>query len=268
MRPLSLMAPFFRYRTTDPVEGVFNVAIRAWWGWIKASSEKFLKLAVSPFLTLAFDEQDVADDFGKELGDAIVDNFSAQAPKGHVHSQANNISETLIPAPNGYYFGRSNGLEFNHYAINQGIPPRIAEWIGGFQQVVDNWIIQNAETTSNLHGYWGLAPMLPSDPVWTGAIRAELESALEALSAYDNANNPQMIDLTGVIITVFQSATPAATAGIMAAANVKQAVQIDGSDSVLLAVEKQLVVGDRMPANKQKGQYLGLSICTEISVFR
>lgn len=266
--PVVTNGPFFMYKTSNPYWGSLKVLGAGLAGWAKGVVINAVPFFLSPLGTVLGWSFDVIDppweQSSNSIQESLIHNFSAKDPVGNVISSANAVNETNISSPNGYHFGRNNGTTMSSYQITQGDPPTIGEWIGGLLSVINNWSTQQPSNLENKHGYWGLATLNPSDPVWLGDAKAELERALEELTVFDGSNGSQATDnLSGVLITLFQYSSPASTSALMVSANVKEAVQIDGSDSILLAVNGKLILGDSMHINKVYGNKWGFE-CVNI----
>jgi hypothetical protein len=177
---------------------------------------------------------------------ANVFHYQATAPLGFVVGNASGISETSVPRPRLHYFGRWEGCAFEDYEIAQGDPYGPTEAVGGlFRGVMDYqpFLLNRFMRI----GFWGLAP-LPGDRILEGA---GVESALEAYARRGHA-------CRGVIVFAAGWANTRRLTQRLASIRVKDAVQIDGSDSLLLGRGDTLVLGALMPPWKQVLQCWGI----------
>ena len=184
------------------------------------------------------------DAYQSELGLLKRKYFGDSVAQGYIYGNREHIVETKNSRPHQHYFGRRADRFFPDYEINEGDPPPIAEFIGGLFRTVENYDIgsdsQDAHKQSNDFGYWGLAPLSIQDK---DLKEGSIESALEELQNYDRQHNPDLSACLGVLITVFYGGNTQELAKILISARVKDAVRIDGSDSILFGHGAEILVG-------------------------
>jgi hypothetical protein len=187
--------------------------------------------------------------------------FSSQKSEGYIFGTSESITHNAADEsrPNASYFGRNTGRLFANYTIARGDAPRITEVIGGLFQSVLNYAAVDSGSAAQA-GCWGLAPLLESSPQ-CDALR---ESGLaEVLAEYEEvARHPgeegvpfgEGVDsaapCTGLIVALFGGGAPDWFANTLSAVLVKEAVRVDGNDSILLATEGKALRGDGMPYYK------------------
>jgi len=167
---------------------------------------------------------------GPPYGDVIGlrRNINARAPQSSMHLG---------------YFGRDSGTGFESYKIGLGDPAGLTEASGGLYSPA----ILNYQVTPDAHGpnqwfYWGLAPLKPE-----GSEGADLR---DALAAYAAAGGPKPV--TGLIVGLFyHSGGGGGIVQHLADIGVRDAVKLDGGDSVLLGHDKTVLWGDGMSGYKR-----------------
>lgn len=173
--------------------------------------------------------------------------FGTHAVEGFIFGARQQICENRpdFSRPNAEYFGRTGGRLFSNYSIAHGDPPAMDEAIGGlFRSVAQYAAVDNG--TAVWVGTWGLVPL-------TGAIDPALqESGAEAARAEYVARTPQADGpCDGVLLTAFATMGPAQMAALLAGVRVRDAVRLDGNDSVLMGHHNTMHYGDDMPAPKR-----------------
>lgn len=172
--------------------------------------------------------------------------YSGWAPDGYLFGHRESISIARVSRPTQSHFGRRSGRQFEDYVIATGDSPQIAEVMGALFRSVNNYAPVDPETKRIGAGFWGLAPLDPADTRWRDS---GLDSALERIRIHDTADG--LPPLTGLLITAFYNGEMSVPATLLAAAHVRDAVRIDGNDSILLGGASGLVIGDDMPDYKR-----------------
>jgi len=180
--------------------------------------------------------------------------YSGESPDGHVISSSRAIVETRNSRPRLLFFGREGGRWFEHYRIGQGDPPLEGSFVGGLFRATRDYQACPADRDDVVgNGIWGLAPL-------DGADRHMIPSGIkESLEAYNDATSGQPVPpCTGVIVVLCCWGQVAAAAEMLVRARVRDAVRIDGNNSLLFGHGRTVVVGERMPLRKQLLQSWGL----------
>lgn len=177
--------------------------------------------------------------------------YQARAPLGFVVGRRESIRETTVSRPRLHYFGRRDGTGFEHYEIAQGDPGHeMIEVVGGlFRCVTDH-----RQYTVRQHirvGYWGLAPLDDNRVVAS----ADLAAARERYAARAPTGDP-----AGLLVFLGGWGSTQHLSSLLVAIGVKDAVQIDGGDSLLLRDARRLRVGSHMPFWKRNLQCWGLCL--------
>jgi len=164
-------------------------------------------------------------------------------PFGNIVSFSNQIQVTAPQMGMTLgYFGRGEGTDFDSYKIGVGDPLGLAEASGGLYEPA----ILNYKVTPDTHGsnqwfYWGLAPL---------KAEAADETVLKtALAGYAAAGGPKPV--SGLIIGMFYHGGNGGVVQHLADVGVRDAVKLDGSDSVMLGHDSTLEWGDAMTAYKR-----------------
>lgn len=178
--------------------------------------------------------QNVASNGVVSMEEAKLEHFQARASVGHVVGTSQGIRETTISRPRLHYLGRREGRQFEHYEIAQGDPTELTEAIGGLFRAVRDYRPYTVRRWIRV-GFWGLVPLV-ENPV---------------------LRSPGGPSGDGVIFLLAGSGNTLVLAEIMAAAGVKDAVQIDGNDSLLLGSGSTIRIGAHMPLWKQLLQVWG-----------
>lgn len=194
-------------------------------------------------------------------------------PEGYIYGKRDNITETSQSRPKHHHFGRKSGRAFADYVIARGEAPAIDEVIGGLFRTVDNYTDANdnprdlpsPDGVSEKHqtndmGYWGLVPLAIDDPILR---KAGLEGALESLSSFDRRNYPDLpsTPLPGLLFIVFFGGDTSVMAQNLISVRVKDAVRIDGSDSILFGRDTTILVGDGDKMSERKKLYNHWGYC-------
>jgi len=171
--------------------------------------------------------------------------FLAARPCGYIVGNKNSIRWDTS-AKHLAYFGRAAATDFGSYTVGDGDPSGMAEAIGAVIRAVKEYAVVPDESAigSNQYFYWGLAPLDPEAP------RFKESGLKEALGAYSQTNPPR-----GLIFGIFYQGP--SHAQLMVDAGVKDAVRIDGSDSVIFGHHKTLLWGDAMIQYKRVAQCWG-----------
>jgi len=168
--------------------------------------------------------------------------WTGSKAQGHIFGSHEGISETKIDRPALHYFGRRTGRLFSDYEIAQGEAPQIEEVIGGLFRNVANYIDAEASAQTIGHGVWGLAPFgIDADLGDAG-----LGPAVETYEANDTITEPNKPHCIGLVIAVFSWEDVKQIATLLIAARVKDAVRVDGNDSILFGHHQTLLYGDDM----------------------
>jgi hypothetical protein len=177
--------------------------------------------------------------------------YQARAPLGFVRGRHESISETTVSRPRLHYFGRRDGTGFVHYEIAQGDPGHeMVEVVGGlFRCVTDH---QRYTVRQHIQvGYWGLAPLDDNRVVPAAALAAPRERY---------ASRAPTGDPGGLLVFLGGWGSTQRLSALLVAIGVKDAVQIDGGDSLLLRDADRLRVGRHMPFWKRNLQCWGLCL--------
>jgi hypothetical protein len=178
--------------------------------------------------------------------------YGTTTPLGFVLGELNGIGETTVSRPFLHYIGRYSGHLFEDYSIEQGDPIDLAEAVGGLFRRVARY-----EPTSLRErvgaGLWGLVPLV-GDPILEGT------GISDARDKYHSAESPTTTSAqcTGVVVGVTYWGRTSRIAQILAAARVRDAVQFDGSNSLLFGGGTSIYVGRRMPQRKRFLQAWGI----------
>lgn len=239
--------PFFSYKGGSKRWAVVRVGLRSIWELVSAQTISM----VNPLLGAIKMAR-----VGTNIRRSMVANFSAENPVGHIHGWWG--SEVAVGAPNSYIFGRFGGRQFRNYLIAKGNPNPTPEVISGLIPTVLNYQVVNTSATTNQFGYWGLAPLDPTALIWQQAnLQLPLKEAIDSYKIYEDKEEMELPKLDGLLITAFQSIRPVNMANMLSGVLVKDAVQLDGADSVLLGVDKTIVVGASMIEAKRLGNTWG-----------
>lgn len=179
---------------------------------------------------------------------ASLFHYQATTPLGFVIGTASGIAETKVPRPRLHYFGRWQGRDFADYEIAQGDPFGLTEAVGGLFRGVQDYRPFLLDRFMRV-GFWGLAPV-DGDPVLA---RAGMPAALRAYTGPGRT-------CPGLLVFVAGWANTLRLTELLAAIRVKDAVQIDGSDSLLLGQANRLIMGSLMPPWKRLLQCWGMQL--------
>jgi len=147
--------------------------------------------------------------------------LAATAPLGHVIGEDAGVHETGVDRPRLHYFGRRSGTSFADYVIGRGDPAGLSEAVGGLMRPVADFRPYSVSRWIR-SGFWGLAP------------------------------------LHGLVVVVAGFSNTRRLAERLASIGVKDAVQIDGSNSLLFGGGGRLRIGARMPERKRLLQTWGI----------
>jgi len=178
--------------------------------------------------------------FPVEARAALVRHYQARVPLGHVIGEREGIHETSIDRPRVHYFGRRAGTEFGDYTIDRGNPVGMTEAIGGLFRPLADYEPYSGDRVLRT-GYWGLAPLV-DNPVARGPV---VDRAIDE-------------GCVGLVVFVAGRANTGRLAALLAGVGVKDAVQVDGGDSLLLGRGTDVVVGKLMPEWKRVLQVWGV----------
>jgi hypothetical protein len=168
---------------------------------------------------------------------AALDWFGG-GPVGYVIGSARGVKITKPCAHLGY-FGRGTGTDFASYKIGQGDPGTLAEAIGGlFAPGVTDYKIADYESKcqANQWFFWGLAPLAADDA------RFKETGLADALASYSGAGSAKPVP--GLLVGLYYCSS--SHAQLLVDIGVKDAVKLDGSDSVLFGHGDTVLVGDSM----------------------
>lgn len=174
---------------------------------------------------------------------ALRRHYEARVPLGHVIGEREGIHETSVDRPRVSYFGRGSGTEFTDYQIARGNPDGMNEAVGGLFRPIADYEPYTGDRVIRT-GYWGLAPLVDS-PVVRGP------AASAARAAIDDG-------CEGVIMFAAGRANTGRLAALLASVGVKDAVQVDGGDSLLFGRSTDVIVGGLMPEWKRMLQVWGV----------
>jgi hypothetical protein len=181
-----------------------------------------------------------------ELAEIAVRHYQAPAPLGYVIGEREGIRETTIARPKVFYFGR-HGLDFADYVIDRGDPLHETEAVGGLYGGVSNYQPYTVNMF-NRFGYWGLVPL-------GGDFQLRQSGVESAVDTYQMATGQHC---EGLLLTVAGWVNTQRLSHLLSAIRVKDAVQIDGGDSLLLGSGTTLRQGAFMPEWKRLLQCWGV----------
>jgi hypothetical protein len=176
---------------------------------------------------------------------ALVRHYQARNPLGHVIGTREAVDETAVDRPRVSHFGRRDGTAFTDYVIGRGDPAGLAEAVGGLFRPLADYEPYTGDRVLRT-GYWGLDPQR-GNPVAHG--RA-LDDALAA-------------GCDGLVVFVAGRAHTGRLAALLASVGVRDAVQVDGGDSLLLGRGATVVIGRWMPVWKRLLQVWGVQFRAE-----
>ncbi len=183
-----------------------------------------------------------------DLSDVLALHFRAPAPLGFVLGAREGISETRKSRPNMSYFGR-RGFEFDDYRISRGDPINETEAIGGLFGAVNNYEPYSVNRVQRV-GYWGLAPL-------RGEVFSQPYGVEPSLDRYEAITGRR---IKGLLVFVAGWANTRHLTRLLSAIRVKDAVQVDGGDSLLLAEGGVFRQGAFMPPWKRMMQRWGIQV--------
>jgi hypothetical protein len=171
---------------------------------------------------------------------ALTRHYQARVPLGYVIGEHEGIHETTVDRPRVHYFGRRAGVEFGDYEIGRGNPKGMTEAIGGLFRPLTDYQPYSGDRVIRT-GYWGLAPLVDSPVVRGPAASAAIDDGCE-----------------GLVVFTAGRANTRRLAALLAGVGVKDAVQVDGGDSLLLGRATDVIVGGLMPEWKRMLQVWGV----------
>lgn len=177
---------------------------------------------------------------GTATRDSLVRRYQARVPLGHVIGTHEGIRETSVDRPRVHYFGRRAGTAFGDYEIGRGDPDGMTEAVGGLFRSVTDYQPYSGDRVMRT-GYWGLAPLV-DNPIARGPV---VERAIDE-------------GCEGLVVFAAGRANTGQLAALLASAGVRDAVQIDGGDSLLLGRGTDVLVGRPMPEWKRMLQVWGV----------
>jgi hypothetical protein len=213
-------------------------------GTLIKSSVRFTAEAI-PRLSRAFAEG-YRGASRSDLREIATRHLQAPAPLGFVIGAREGIRETTIARPKIFYFGR-HGLDFEDYVIDRGDPLHETEAIGGLFGGVSNYQPYTVNSFNRV-GFWGIVP-LGTDPVLR---QSGVESAADAYQLATGKN------CEGLLLTIAGWANTQRLSHLLSAVRVRDAVQIDGGDSLLMGSDTTLRQGAFMPEWKRLLQRWGV----------
>jgi hypothetical protein len=181
------------------------------------------------------------------LSGLSVEHFQAPAPLGFVVGARERISETAHSRPNVFHFGRGEGTEFENYRIARGDPVGLTEAIGGLFGGVSDYRPYTVNRLIRV-GYWCTVPLTCDETLHLAGIDASIR-------VYHQRSG-RVCD--GVLLVVAGWANTQRLTHLLSAIRVKDAVQIDGGDSLLLGGGRTLRQGTFMPEWKRLLQCWGI----------
>jgi hypothetical protein len=177
--------------------------------------------------------------------EALVRRYQAPKPLGHVIGTQQGIRETTVDRPRVSHFGRRAGTAFSDYVIARGDPDGLVEAVGGLYRPLADYQPYSGDRVLRT-GYWGLAP-LRDNPV-----------------AHGRAVDDALTDgCDGLIVFAAGRADTGRLAALLASVGVRDAVQVDGGDSLLLGRGRSVLVGRCMPVWKRLLQVWGVQFRAE-----
>jgi hypothetical protein len=138
-------------------------------------------------------------------------------------------------------------LDFEDYVIDRGDPLHETEAIGGLFGGVSNYQPYTVNTFNRV-GFWGIVPF-GADPALR---KCEIESAADSYQLATSSG------CRGLLFTVAGWANTQQLSHLLSAVRVKDAVQIDGGDSLLMGSGATLRQGTFMPVWKRLLQRWGV----------
>jgi hypothetical protein len=177
--------------------------------------------------------------------EALVRRYEARVPLGHVIGEHEGILEVSIDRRRVYSFGRRNGSAFDDYEILQGNPAGMTEAIGGLFRSVTDFEPHSANRRIR-SGFWGLVPLAGNPRIAAADVAGAVEQGMR-----------------GLIVFVGGRANTLRLATLFASIGVKDAVQVDGGDSLMLGGGTDMRIGKLMPEWKRMLQCWGVQFQPE-----
>jgi len=175
--------------------------------------------------------------------------LQAPFPLGWVLGAHEGIEETTVSRPRIFWFGRGSGMTFADYCVGQGDPVGAEEAVGGLFRGVTGYRTTTVERVMRT-GYWALAPLTDGP----AAQRDTTRRTVELYQARRRASHP----CTGLVIVVAGRAHVRRLNQLLVTIGVRDAVQFDGGDSLLLGHDRSVLLGRSMPRWKRVLQCWGI----------
>jgi hypothetical protein len=178
--------------------------------------------------------------YSQQRWDDLADDWFGGAPYGDVISNSNLVNVKAPPAKSVLgFFGRSSGTDFSSYKIGIGGPMGLGEGSGGlYEPAIVNYAAKPDTHGSNRWFFWGLAPIKATSD------NSGLESAI---SAYQKVGTSKPV--TGLIVGLLYSGNDHVQ--LLVDIGIKDAVKLDGSDSVLFGHDSEILYGTDMSPYKR-----------------
>ena len=187
-------------------------------------------------------------------------------PIGKLQGVARGVPRTGTNIQNLAHFGMSRPGNFRDYVMADGqAPSGLAEAISGLAWIVRQF---NPETPlpPNRYCHWGLADFQQQNPPLVNPLagQSQMQSAIRIYDTYrrqqyeENPFQPIPLSqaaLSGVLFSCAYTGQPINT--ILAQILIKEAVSLDGSDSVLFGRGSTVMVGNNMSDEKRVGMHWG-----------
>ena len=184
---------------------------------------------------------------------AQVRHLQATAPLGFVIGRRERISETRVSRPRLQWFGRGPGIGFHSYRIGRGDPVGVDEAVGGLFCAVRDYLPDTVDQFARV-GYWALAPL-------SGDRALECSGVQEAADEYDSRcgwTEEETGRCVGLVLLITGWSSTQRLAELMCEIRVKDAVQFDGGDSLMLGAQGSLMIGSGMSPWKRSLQCWGI----------
>ena len=169
------------------------------------------------------------------------ENWGGGQAHGYILSGREGIAIRDISRPQQSFFGRRSGRFFPDYVIEQGDTHGVVEGIGALFRSVDNYMPVDPQVDGIGAGFWGLAPF--DDPQLQ---EARIEDAIEDYRSGEEYVMAHPVE--GLIVVAYHWGP--VIDSLLAGIRVRDAVRVDGNDSILLGHGSSVVVGAAMPDYK------------------
>jgi hypothetical protein len=250
-------APFAVYQ-----EGRYGAHVRYWLEWLWET----FKLVMIPRML----PPELLRRLRAMNHDLVKQYFGNSIVEGKIFGQRDGIVEDSQSRPATSYFGRRQGRLFADYIIDSGDPQQsiTPEVIGGFFRNVLNYAPNDDNGEAAEVGTWGLAPILSAPAPQLRLLRdAGLDAVLEEYEEFLNHPQDGVIPkgegvlptdkCDGLLIAIFGGGSPPEFDDYNAQVLVKEAVRVDGNNSILLQVNGAVLQGSDMPEYKQVYNFYG-----------